>query len=214
MFLASNRSDSGAENAMFKELATNVWGAQMLSGVGTKQVSASPQEFVCKRLIVEFVSTMLNSFFFFFCRRRCPTATEVGFWVGCAVWPVPCLPRTALWACECCWTPSPRPPHRVRSERARVEHTEDTILTGSKQYSLQLPTTPYNSPQLPTTPYNSFAIPLQLLCNSFATCSANLSTTDHSAIREFVADSFAKALSTFRPLQGPASLVAVVEGYR
>ena len=42
---------------------------------------------------------------------------------------------------------------------------------------------------------------------------ANLSST-HSAIREFVADSFAKALSTFRPLQGPASLVAVVEGYR
>jgi hypothetical protein len=42
---------------------------------------------------------------------------------------------------------------------------------------------------------------------------ANLSST-HSAIREFVADSFAKAMSTFRPLQGPASLVAVVEGYR
>ena len=40
VYLASNRTDSGAENAMFKELATNVWGAQMLSGVGTKQVSA------------------------------------------------------------------------------------------------------------------------------------------------------------------------------
>jgi hypothetical protein len=107
---------------MFKELATNVWAKQMLSGVGTKQKSLSDRD--------------RGWFFGGLCRL------------------------------------------------ASAMNSSNSII--------------------------SMRMLLDPIVN--AATNQNLNNIENESIRNFVADTFAKALSTFRPLEGPPVLVSVVDG--